>query len=223
MANDENIIDIEFEYFLPGLKSMSGYTISQPNMDVYYENEDINFVESKFTEQSYNKQDELSKKYYDYYLEENNTSKSLSDIAAIRFYGNHIFAKYFIEFVNDIFSYCEENDLFNKKDWFDLKQEITHIFGIGQYIYIKRPTKNIKFTNLVYLFDDFTRKLAKQFKVLVVQMMNNYINELGLKILFFYNFECMQDYVRKIDINKNAFGTNRKIKDILKEYKLLEI
>ncbi|MBR4260981.1 MAG: hypothetical protein IKQ33_03400 [Clostridia bacterium] len=223
MANDENIIDIEFEYYLPGLKSMSGHTISQPNMDVYYENEDINFVESKFTEQSYNKQDELSKKYYDYYLEENNTNKSLSDIAAIRFYGNHIFAKYFIEFVNDIFAYCEENDLFNKKDWFDLKQEITHIFGIGQYIYIKRPTKNINFTNLVYLFDDFTSKLAKQFKVLVVQMMNNYINELGLKILFFYNFESMQDYVRKIDINKNAFGTNRKIKDILKEYKLLEI
>ena len=28
----------------------------------YYENEDINFVESKFTEQSYNKKEDISKK-----------------------------------------------------------------------------------------------------------------------------------------------------------------
>ncbi len=224
MAFDGNIKDIEFEYLLPGLKSVHGYAVPQPNMDVYYENEDINFVESKFTEQSYNKKEDISKKYYDYYLDgNNNIGENVLDVCNIRFDRNLIFAKHFIKLVNEILEYGEKHKLLNKKDWFDLKQEITHIFGIGQYIYKFRPTKNIKFTNLVYVFDNGVSLLARKFKALVVDMMNKYINELELPILFFYDFEFMQDYVRSININKNAFASNKKIKEILKEYMLLEV
>ena len=224
MAFDGNIEDIEFEYFLPGLKSSHGYAVPQPNMDVYYENEDINFVESKFTEQSYNKKEDISKKYYDYYLDgNNNIGKKVLEVCNNRFDGNLIFAKHFIKLVNEILEYGEEHKLLNKKDWFDLKQEITHIFGIGQYIYKYRPNKNIKFTNLVYLFDNGVSILAKHFRALAVNMMNNYINELGLNILFFYDFKYMQDYVHELILNRRAFASNKKIKDILKEYKLLEV
>lgn len=224
MAFDGNIEDIEFEYFLPGLKSIHGYVVPQPNMDVYYENEDINFVESKFTEQSYNKKEDISKKYYDYYLDgNNNIGESVLDVCKIRFDGNLIFAKHFIKLVNEILEYGEEHKLLNKKDWFDLKQEITHIFGIGQYIYKFRPTKNIKFTNLVYLFDNGVSLLAKHFRALAVNMMNKYINELELPILFFYDFNYMQDYVHELILKRRAFASNKRIKDIFKEYKLLEV
>lgn len=224
MAFDGNIKDIEFEYFLPGLKSVHGYVVPQPNMDVYYENEDINFVESKFTEQSYNKKEDISKKYYDYYLDgNNNIGKNVLDVCNIRFDGNLIFAKHFIKLVNEILEYGEKQKLLNKKDWFDLKQEITHIFGIGQYIYKFRPTKNIKFTNLVYLFDNGVSLLAKHFRALAVNMMNNYINELELPILFFYDFKYMQDYVHELILNRRAFASNKQIKEIFKEYKLLEV
>lgn len=224
MAFDGNIEDIEFEYFLPGLKSVHGYVVPQPNMDVYYENEDINFVESKFTEQSYNKKEDISKNYYDYYLDgNNNIGENALEVCNIRFDGNLIFAKHFIKLVNEILEYGEEHKLLNKKDWFDLKQEITHIFGIGQYIYKFRPTKNIKFTNLVYLFDDGVSQLAKHFRALVVNMMNIYINELELPILFFYDFKYMQDYVHELILNRRAFASNKKIKNIFKEYKLLEV
>lgn len=224
MAFDGNIEDIEFEYYLPGLKSVHGYAAPQPNMDVYYENEDINFVESKFTEQSYNKKEDISKKYYDYYLDGNsNIGENVLEVCNIRFDGNLIFAKHFIKLVNEILEYGEEHKLLNKRDWFDLKQEITHIFGIGQYIYKFRPTKNIKFTNLVYLFDNGTSLLAKHFRALAVNMMNKYINELELPILFFYDFKYMQDYVQELILNRRAFASNKKIKDIFKEYKLLEV
>ena len=224
MAFDGNIKDIEFEYFLPGLKSVHGYAVPQPNMDVYYENEDINFIESKFTEQSYNKKEDISKKYYDYYLDgKNNVGNFLTDIAMIRFDGNILFAKYFTQLVNEILDYGEEHKLLNKKDWFDLKQEITHIFGIGQYIYKFRPTKNIKFTNLVYLFDNGVSLLAKHFRALAVNMMNKYINELELPILFFYDFKYMQDYVHELILNRRAFASNKQIKEIFREYKLLEV
>ena len=224
MAFDGNIEDIEFEYFLPGLKSVHGYVVPQPNMDVYYENEDINFVESKFTEQSYNKKEDISKNYYDYYLDgNNNIGENVLEVCNIRFDGNLIFAKHFIKLVNEILEYGEEHKLLNKKDWFDLKQEITHIFGIGQYIYKFRPTKNIKFTNLVYLFDNGVSLLAKHFRALAVNMMNIYINELELPILFFYDFKYMQDYVHELILNRRAFASNKRIKDIFKEYKLLEV
>lgn len=224
MAFDGNIEDIEFEYFLPGLKSSHGYVVPQPNMDVYYENEDINFVESKFTEQSYNKKEAISKNYYDYYLDgNNNIGEKVLEVCNIRFDGNLIFAKHFIKLVNEILEYGEKYKLLNKKDWFDLKQEITHIFGIGQYIYKYRPNKNIKFTNLVYLFDNGVSLLAKRFKALTVNMMNKYINELELNILFFYDFKYMQDYVHELILNRRAFASNKKIKEIFKEYKLLEV
>ena len=221
MAEDENIKDIEFEYYLPGLKSVHGYSVPQPNMDVYFENENISFIESKFTEQSYNKKEDISKKYYDYYLDgNNNIGEAVLDVCNIRFDGNLIFAKHFIKLVNEILNYAEGYNLLNKKDWFDLKQEITHIFGIGQYIYKYKPNKNIKFTNLVYLFDDGISKLANKFRTLAIEMMNKYINELGLNILFYYDFVLMQDYIKNIDLNRNAFASNKRIKEILQGFKL---
>jgi len=221
LANDENIIDIEFEYYLPGLKSVHGYNVPAPNMDVYFEDDDIHFIETKFTEISYNKKEDISKNYYEYYLDgNNNIDKSVLDICNIRFDGNLIFAKYFIKLVNDILNYAEEKELLSNKDWFNLKQEITHIFGIGQYIYKYKPTKNIKFTNLIYLFDNGISKLAYKFRSLVVNMMNKYINELGLNVLFFYDFMYMQNYIETIDLNKEAYASNRKISDILKEFML---
>ncbi len=221
MADDENIMDIEYEYFLPGLKSVHGYAVPQPNMDVYYENEDINFIESKFTEISYNKKESISKNYYDYYLDgDNNIGETVLDICNIRFDGNLVLAKYFIKFVSCIMNYAEENDLFNKPDWFDLKQEISHIFGIGQYIYKYRPTKNIKFTNLYYSFDEPTSNLALKFKLLAVNMMNEYIKNLKLNVEFIYEYISMQNYIGYVDLNKKAFASEKTIKEILVDFNL---
>ncbi len=221
MANDDGIIDIEFEYFLPGLKSVRGYVVPQPNMDVYYENEKINFVESKFTESSYNKKESISKKYYDYYLDgKNNIGELLTDIAMIRFDGNLILAKYITMLVNEIIKFGEDNYLLNKKDWFDLKQEITHIFGIGQYIYKFRPTKDISFINLVYDFGYGISPLANKYKELVNKYLTEYIKELNLNIKFNYDFKFMQEYIKEIDLNRKAFASDKTIKEVLKEFYL---
>ena len=221
MAEDEEIEDIEFEYYLPGLKSANGHKVPQPNMDVYYDNGNINFIESKFTETSDNLKDSISKNYYDYYLDgSNNVGKQALEICKIRFDGNIVFAKNFIPLMNDIMSYAEENNLFGKKDWFDLKQEVTHIFGIGQFIYKEHPKKNIFFINLVYDFKYPTSQLALKFKELANAMMKKYIGELGLNIFFKYDFKYMQEYVKTIDLNRNAYASNKTIKEILSEFYL---
>ncbi len=221
MADDDSIKDIEFEYYLPGLKSIHSHRVPQPNMDVYYEEVDINFIESKFTETSYNKIEGISKNYYDYYLDgNNNISKSVLDVCNIRFDGNLVFARYFIKLVNEILNYGENNNQLNKRDWFDLKQEITHVFGIGQYIYKYKPNKNINFYNLVYDFGYGISNLALEYKRLVNNMMTEYIHELGLNIRFTYDFMYMQDYVKNIDLNRKAFKSNKAIKEILMDFKL---
>ena len=221
MANDNNILDLEFEYYLPGLKSIHGRNVKAPNMDVYYENDQINFVESKFTELALNKKEYISKNYYDYYLDgKNNIGKQLTEIALIRFDGNIIFAKRFTTLINQILEYAETNNLLNKYEWFNLKQEITHIFGIGQYIYKYKPNKNINFYNLIYSFDYQIDNLAYKFKELVNEMMNKYINDLNLNITFNYDFKFMQDYIYEIDLNKKSFASNITIKERLKEFLL---
>lgn len=221
MAEDEVIKDIEFECYLPGLKSANGHKVPQPNMDVYYDDGNINFIESKFTETSNNLKDSISKNYYDYYLDgSNNVGKQVLEICKIRFDGNIIFAKHFITLINNIITYAEEKNLFGKKDWFDLKQEVTHIFGIGQYIYKEHPKKSIHFTNLVYDFNYPISNLTLKFNELTNNMMKKYIGELGLSICFKYDFKYMQEYVKTIDLNRNAYASNKTIKEILSEFYL---
>ena len=97
---------------------------------------------------------------------------------------------------------------------------MTHIFGIGQFIYKEHPKKNICFTNLVYDFNYPTSKLALKFQELSNSMMKKYISELGLNMFFKYEFKFMQEYVKTIDLNRNAYASNKIIKEILSEFYL---
>ncbi len=44
--------------------------------------------------------------------------------------------------------------------------------------------------------------------------------ELNLNIKFNYDFKYMQEYIKKIDLNKKAFASDKTIKEILKEFYL---
>ena len=219
MALDNNILDIEFEYKLPGLKSIHNHNVLCPTMDLYFLDNNINFIESKFFEIKENKKEDISRNYYDYYIDgNNNISKSVLDVLNIRFDTNIIFARHFIKFVNEILEEFSEFD-----SWFDLKQEITHLFGIGGYIYKYKPNKNINFYNVIYDFNEGTNNFINTFKAKANIMMNQYIKELGLNIIFNYDLKTINNYIIELDnkykiLNKYSYESNKTINEILNDY-----
>ena len=223
MANHKDVDDFEFEYHLPAMKSSSNHKLKGSNMDLYYvKNDDIYFIESKFTETVNNKINIIPDAYY----KERGYAKSqrgiyLKSDLLYRFNNNYSLVGLFPKFVEEMISYVElyadEN-----QDWFDIKQEIAHIFGISQYIYKNRKLliniKNIYFYNVVYKFDDNISSLAEYFRIKVIEFMNNYLNELELNLKFHYDFKYMQDIYNEIDDNEIAFGSDKKVKEILDKY-----
>lgn len=214
-ANYDIVKDIEFEYRLPQLRTRSGLEDKQPNIDVYIdEGSWIEFIEIGFTEIVNNKDMKLSKDYFNYEVDDcGNISENDLENVKIRFCGNVIFAKHFIKFVKEILKY----ERIDEYDWFDLKRDIIHIFGIGQYIYKIRPTANICFWSMHVFFDGYkVSKLADIFSELVDVMMNEYINELGLEIRFGYILDKFNLY-RFVSKERIAFASNKTVYEMMLE------
>lgn len=219
MANEESITNIEFEYHLPSMKS--SHNLKGSNMDVYYKAyNDITFIEFKFTEAVNNKKEVIPDAYY----KERGQAKSqkgiyLNSDLLTRFNNNEVLVRLFPLFVEDIIKDIDEYST-NTLDWFNVKQEIAHIFGICGYIYEninQINNKNIHFYNVVYYFNE-PSKLALIVKSKVNTFMNNYIKELKLNISFDYDFKCIQNIYEEIPDDTKAFGTDKLVKDILSIY-----
>ena len=220
MANSDSISNIEFEYHLPSMRS-SSFNLRGPNMDVYYEAyNDITFIESKFTEAVNNKNAIIPDAYY----KEKGRARSKKGIylksdLLYRFNNNYELVSLFPAFVEDIINSI---DLYadNKPDWFDVKQEIAHLFGICGYIHKnqkKLKNKNIHFYNVIYDFEK-PSLLAMLFKAKVNTFMKEYIKALKLNISFDYDFKYMRKIYEEIPDDAKAFGSDKLVKDILNVY-----
>lgn len=222
LANDEDIDDIEFEYHLPSMRSSSNIKLRGSNMDVYYViGNNIYFIESKFTEALNNKNNIIPDAYY----KERGIAKSQKGIPLnsdlyYRFSDNGILVRLFPNFVEDVIGYIElYRD--STQDWFDVRQEIAHLFGICQYIYKNQKKVNntrIHFYNVVYDFKDDISLLAVLFRNRVEKLMEEYIELLNLRISFEYDYKYMQDIYKNIPYDKLAFGSDMTVKEILSKY-----
>ena len=225
MANLDSILDIEFEYHLPSMKS-SSFELMGSNMDVYYEAyNDITFIESKFTEAVNNKNVIIPDAYY----KEKGIAKSqkgayLKSDLYYRFNNNYVLAKLFPTFIEDIIKsinvYAED-----KQDWFDVKQEVAHFFGICGYIFKcqkKINNKNIHFYNVIYDFDK-PSLLAMEFKTKINTFIKEYIKALKLNISFDYDFKFMHKIYEEIPSDAKAFSSDKLVKGILSIYPKLFI
>ena len=138
MKDEERILDFEFEYQLPGLKSGG----IGPNMDVYIEtNDEIIFIESKFTERAnlhYIDNGYLKEAYYskDGY---GRSRMSLQD----RFHGNE-WANLFSAFCHKWEDLMAQNGWHNGRDWFEPKQETCHLSGILLFLFDKKNKSRIQ-------------------------------------------------------------------------------
>ena len=150
MKNESQVLDFEFEFHLPGLKSGG----KGPNMDVFIETKDeIIFIESKFTEKAnlhYKDNGYLKDAYY--VKEPYGRSKK---VLVERFDGN--------QWANDFSDFCIEwEDLMEKNgwhegtDWFEPKQETCHLSGILLFLFDKKNNKLIK-NKKIRLYNIFWR------------------------------------------------------------------
>lgn len=138
MKDSDDIIDFEFEYQLPNLKSGG----IGPNMDIFIETKDeLIFVESKFTEKAnlhYIDNGYLKEAYY----ADKEYGRSKMDLTT-RFYGND-WAKLFSSFCIEWEELMRERNLHEGKDWFEPKQETCHLSGILLFLFDKNNSQRIK-------------------------------------------------------------------------------
>lgn len=138
MKDCDDIIDFEFEYQLPNLKSGG----IGPNMDVFIETEDeLIFIESKFTEKAnlhYIDNGYLKEAYYT----DKEYGRSKMDLAT-RFYNNE-WAKMFALFCIEWEALMNERKWHKGKDWFEPKQETCHLSGILLFLFDKNYSQRIK-------------------------------------------------------------------------------
>lgn len=186
MKNSENVLDFEFEYQLPNLKSGS----IGPNMDVYIETKDeLIFIESKFTEKAnlhYIDNNYLKKAYY---ADEDYGRNNMSLVE--RFYGNE-WAKDFSEFCNKWEDIMKANNWHNGIDWFEPKQETCHLSGILLYLFkpenkAKIKNKNIKLNNIYWkmpedIVSEMEQQFCKQAQNLIDKIMTKYNPSIDFKI-----------------------------------------
>lgn len=222
LVNDNSIDDFEFEYQLPGILYKHKES-RKPNMDVYYrKGSTIYFIESKFTETP---SDSLPQAYYietDEYKDTHN--KTVVEPIEKRFRENSFVAAEFSRFAQ---KYKNKTEHIDDKDWFDYKQEICHLFGIIFYAKEKLTTSTIKqidFRNIVYDFDDyeiFGKEHISQSAIQFIADAKNLISKIfeheKIDIKFSYNYDFTQKILPKYE-DKNAYGTEISVKDIMKQY-----
>lgn len=186
MKDDPRIKDIEFEYHLKGLASGG----EGPNIDVFIETEEeILFIESKFTEKAkleYKDTGYLSKGYYD---QQPYGSKQMT--LTQRFYGFG-FSEHFSTFCDRIDELCNKYKDKNSQ-WFEPKQETCHLFGVLIYIFKVKPTKKVRLINIYWNLKEDNDMLANDFK----EKANDLIQNVGYgKRLTFEHF-TIQDILEQ--------------------------
>lgn len=225
LASYDCVQDIELEYHLPPLKSKTDYKVKGANMDVFcVQNKNIFFIESKFLEDTKNTVNAISKSYY---LESNrgNGTKAAFNKEALldRYWNNYNLALTFPDFVFEMIDYTSKNDFGRTNDCFDLKQMITHMYGICQFIYRNKQKLNgrcVYFYFMRYNMDKGTSDIAAYFKKRTNEMMDDYIRTLGVDMTFVLDYIYTQDYVKTIPSDIKSYGLNTSIFDTLNKYKL---
>ena len=224
LATKPGIKHFQFEKKLPGINRSQWV----PNMDVYFEKDkNIYFIESKYTEISSNNAETIPDAYYvDGGAVSQRDGQPLKTTLYDRFYGNREVADIFSAFVKKVQSECTSQTV-----WFDIKQEVTHLFGIVFYIInnktsIKRKKiDNIKFYNIVYKFDDFEEDDSH---IHFIKLANDMIDEIkktkllkSLNFSFEYKVKTIQDDVLPlISQDQKAFGTDRTVFDMLAQFQI---
>ena len=214
LANEEKVLDFEFEFKLKGIK----HSPKRPNMDVFIEtNEEIIFIESKYTEMS---EPNLNKLPQSYYLKNAKSTKNgdiKSELKA-RYYNDENACKYFTKFINLVDKHLNGNK--NKRyGWLDYSQEIKHLIGIYLFLTDEKnkqyKDKKIRFYNIFY----FDNKKHKDIEI------DNYFFEEAEKMMkelidnFDYKFYTIQDVINEIDnlsLEPNAFGLDKTVKENIK-------
>lgn len=186
MKDAEEVVDFEFEYQLPNLKSGG----IGPNMDVFIETRnELIFIESKFTEKAnlhYIDNDYLKKAYY---ADEEYGVNHLNLVE--RFYGNE-WAKDFSEFCIKWENIMLDNNWHKGVDWFEPKQETCHISGILLYLFNpdnnnKIKNKKIRLFNIYWkmgedVVSNMEQKFCKHAQNLIDTIMRKYNPSIDFKI-----------------------------------------
>jgi hypothetical protein len=170
--------EITFEKYLPRL--CLGRSNPYPNMDVMIRRgETLLFIESKFTETiNYPIKNKVSQNNFGLPLSYSaDLAKDLSceDLKILEkyYYGSSEAAKRFREFFLKMDLLVKGTGL-EGSDWFDLKQECTHLFGIFFYLLGSDPAhsvltdfkgeiRQVLFYNIAYGFDFQKSEIAKKF------------------------------------------------------------
>lgn len=218
MAYDDSIIDFEFEYHLPGMKSGG----MGPNMDVYIETaKDVIFVESKFSEMAnlhYIDNGYLSKAYY---IDE---AYGRSKMHLSERYYNYDFASQISDFCYAFEEDMKGNNWHSGIDWFEPKQETCHLIGILLYlkkneVYLKG--KRIKLCNIYYsLKNDKSTELYKAFEKRVSKLLEDIKSHLGGITIEFKSFS-VQEMLNKNSLLSETITFPKDIYERIKPYVVL--
>lgn len=209
--NKDSIIDFEFEYKLPGLKSGG----KKPNMDVFIETKDEQvFIESKFTEiGDMGYKSKLSPSYYAF--------EGNMDIEK-RYYEYPDLSKAIVQFINEMEDFITHNKI--SYDWFYPKQETCHLIGLLFHILDVNDTKknNLKkrfhFYNVFWeLKGDRYSDVQKEFEKKANALANSFLACRG--IVFDYQSFSVQDMIsnNRIISQYIRFDTE-KTRTALKQY-----
>ncbi len=221
LAEDDSCIDIQLEYKMPGIISKGREC--KANMDVMIETEnDIWFIESKFTETANNKEYEkcLPEAYWKAYEKDGhqNCYKKADgkgyvyDYPILKRFGNQkIMAEEFQKFCIDISNESKNEGM----DWFDAKQETCHLFGILKFMLENDlgTNKTVHFANIVYQFrGEEVSEFSKKFRVKAIEMSEKVT---GKKLD--YRIAYVQDVIN-IYGERRAFCSDKTVREIFETY-----
>lgn len=217
--------EVIFEKYLPRLRL--GRENPYPNMDVMIVHGDtLLFIESKFTETtSYpggNKKSEndfglpLS---YSMGLEPTLEDKQRR-ILVDRYYDDEEAALRFRSFILAANENAKKNP--QQNDWFNPKQECTHLFGILFYLMgldsshslgrdYGEQIHHVLFYNVVYGFDHAMSPLAEDFVIEGNKLIQDLLKEKNSDLTFEYGTTTVQHFYQSVIVPKNpiAFGDDK--------------
>lgn len=221
LAEDLSCIDIQLEYKMPGIISKGREC--KANMDVMIETEnDIWFIESKFTETANNGEYEnnLPEAYWkDYEINDHPNCYKKADgkgyvygYPILKRFGNQeLMASTFQKFCVEISKESKTAGV----DWFDAKQETCHLFGILKFMLENElgKTKTVHFANIIYHFENEEEsKFSENFRKKAIKMSKQVTGkELD------YRIDYVQNVIQKFG-GRKAFGSDMTVQQLFNTY-----
>ena len=207
LTDEPEITDIEFEKQLTNIK----FAPKVPNMDTYIEyNDNIVFIENKFTEKSKLCLSKLPDAYYKELGEAKNSTKTkLLHSSLNERYRNTGIEKFIISFIDKINTKIESSGI-KGNSWLDMPQEIKHLIGIvfevlnNRYIY---ENKHIKFYNIYYDFGDRNEEFVDWFFEEAQKMVCAIFEKFDCKVTFEYKHKTVQEVVEMMP-ERLAYGSS---------------